>query len=313
VTQHHDPVHPDSPHLSVELVADLDEGLLDPESAAHAEHHLAHCPSCAQVRQALADVTGSLGSLPPVPMPADRAATLDAALAALAGSAAPPADQPPAPQPPDTVVPLDAARRRRAGWSTRVVTAAASVAGVLLVSAVGYSLLSSGSGDAGGALEADGTANGGATPLTDQVVAEQSGRAYRKATLDQQVNTLLVSHSTPLTSTPTPSPTATDSDASPTPEPYVTATVSSSPTTFRAAIVDPAVLRTCLVDYLGLTDTAPLAVDVGTFNGAPAAVVVIPDASDPAQAWVYVVDPNCSGPDATLLYWAVVDLPKEEQ
>jgi hypothetical protein len=310
VTQHHDPVHPDSPHLSVELVADLDEGLLDPESAAHAEHHLAHCPACASVRQALADVTGSLASLPPVPMPAERAAALDAALAGLAEVDGRPVDQPPAP-PPDTVVPLDAARQRRAGWSTRVVTAAASVAGVLLVSAVGYSLLSSGSGDAGGALEADGSGERGATPLTDQVVAEQSGRAYRKATLDQQVNTLLVSHDTPLTSTPTPTPT--DGQVSPTPEPYVTATVSSSPTTFRAAIVDPAVLRTCLVDYLGLTDTAPLAVDVGTFNGTPAAVVVIPDTSDPAQAWVYVVDPNCSGPDATLLYWAVVDLHSDEQ
>ena len=40
MSQHHDPVHPDSDHLTPEVLADLDLGLLDDASAAHAEQHL---------------------------------------------------------------------------------------------------------------------------------------------------------------------------------------------------------------------------------------------------------------------------------
>ena len=35
MSQHHDPVHPDSDHLTAEVLADLDLGLLDDASAAH--------------------------------------------------------------------------------------------------------------------------------------------------------------------------------------------------------------------------------------------------------------------------------------
>ena len=54
MSQHHDPVHPDSDHLTAEVLADLDLGLLDDESAAHAQQHLTHCAACRQLRDDLA-------------------------------------------------------------------------------------------------------------------------------------------------------------------------------------------------------------------------------------------------------------------
>jgi xanthine dehydrogenase YagT iron-sulfur-binding subunit len=44
MSQHHDPVHPDSDHLTPELVADLDEGLLDATSTEHARPDLGAPP-----------------------------------------------------------------------------------------------------------------------------------------------------------------------------------------------------------------------------------------------------------------------------
>ena len=296
MTQHHDPVHPDSDHLSPELIADLDEGLLDADSASHAAHHLSQCDQCSATRARLAHVSEALGSLPSVTMPADRVADLEAALRAASQDRAQPAAA-------DTVVPIRSARSRRAGWSTRLVTIAASAAGVLLISAVGFSMLSgsTGANPTTGAL-AETTQLGDTVSRT---VANESGQAYREATFTQQIDTLLVSNSVALTPTSTPSAQASQ----PTADPYVTATVAGEATTFAARVVDPDVLQACVTGYLGIPDTQPLVVDVGTFKGIPAAVVVMPSTSDPLQVEVYVVDPNCSGPDATLLYWAVVDLP----
>ena len=63
MSQHHDPVHPDSEHLTAEVLADLDLGLLDDASAEHARHHLEHCAQCTQLHDDLGSLTRSLGSL----------------------------------------------------------------------------------------------------------------------------------------------------------------------------------------------------------------------------------------------------------
>lgn len=303
MTQHHDPVHPDSPHLTPELVADLDEGLLDAESAAHAEHHLAGCAACREHREALAWVTTTLASLPTPALPDDVAARLDASLAAAGAGTSSAAGTS------DTVVPITAARSRRAGWSTRGAGIAASVAGVLLVSAVALSVMNGGDGSGPNTA----TLGEGATASTadsaaelGKFVADRSGQAYRTKTIDEQVDTLLVAHASAMTGSPSPVPSSTLTS-----DPVVTATVRGEPTAFRAPVVDPRVLYLCVVQYLERPDVEPLAADVGTFDGAPAAIVVLPSTSDPSEAEVYVVGPDCSGPDATLLYWAVVDLPEQ--
>ena len=308
MTQHHDPVHPDSPHLSVELVADLEAGLLDDESAAHAQHHLDHCAPCTEILDALEQVSAGLAALPAVALPPDVAHRLDEALAEATGPAtlAAPAS--------DTVVPLDA-HRRRAGWSTRVVTAAASVAGILLLSAVGISLLSNGSGGdstAAGADSAEGAgAEDGTTALTlDRYVTARSGRSYDEKRLVEQVDTLLVSSQSAVTPSASSTPEVT---SEPSADPMVTARVNGSPTVFPAALVDPLVLRACVVDYLLRPDAAPLAADLGTYEGQPAAILVMPKLDDTDKAEVFVVDPDCSGPDATLLLYLVVTMPAELQ
>ena len=71
MSQHHDPVHPDSGHLTPELLADLAEGLLDATSAQHATAHLDHCSLCQAVQASLRDVSSTLAALPTPSMPDD--------------------------------------------------------------------------------------------------------------------------------------------------------------------------------------------------------------------------------------------------
>ncbi|MEV7597682.1 hypothetical protein AB0O91_09910 [Kitasatospora sp. NPDC089797] len=69
-------------HPTVEKLADLAEGLVEPAAAADALHrHLAGCAECRETVDALAEVQALLGAVEPEPMPADIAARLTAALA----------------------------------------------------------------------------------------------------------------------------------------------------------------------------------------------------------------------------------------
>ncbi|MFI9360151.1 anti-sigma factor family protein [Kitasatospora sp. NPDC053057] len=76
---------PADAHPSVEELADLAEGLVEPAEAARALHrHLDGCAECRETADALAEVQALLGAVEPEPMPADVAARLDAALAEAA-------------------------------------------------------------------------------------------------------------------------------------------------------------------------------------------------------------------------------------
>ena len=125
MSQHHDPVHPDSGHLTAEVLADLELGLLDAASATHAEQHLAHCADCSALRGDLAALTDALSDLPDEPMPDDVWEQLAEAIAAEpvltpAGAA--------------TVVPIETARRRR--WGRPGIGVVAGAAGVALIGAI---------------------------------------------------------------------------------------------------------------------------------------------------------------------------------
>lgn len=136
---------PGGPPWSVDLLADLQAGVLDPAAAAELWARVEADPEARAIVDALdatrADLRG-LAEPPPVPMPAEFAARLDAAIESEARAArsvatvAPP--QPMAAARPEQapVVDLAAARRRRnrmMSWGTGLVAAAAAAIGIAVV------------------------------------------------------------------------------------------------------------------------------------------------------------------------------------
>ena len=80
---HGSPEH--GPHLSVDELADLDEGLLAADAAAAARHHLDDCPACAATRgRPGRPAPATWPPTTPGPMPDDVLARLEAAVRAAA-------------------------------------------------------------------------------------------------------------------------------------------------------------------------------------------------------------------------------------
>jgi hypothetical protein len=124
---------PVGPPWSVDLLADLHAGVLDPAQAAGLWPRVRADAAAMTVLAALDATRADLASLPPVTIPPQLAARLDAALAAEAAARPLPGVAP--------VLDLAAARHRRnraLGWGAGVLTAAAAaVAGVVMVAAPG--------------------------------------------------------------------------------------------------------------------------------------------------------------------------------
>jgi hypothetical protein len=309
MTQHHDPVHPDAGHLSAELLADLDLGLLDDESAGHARHHLGHCELCRGLHDDLAALTEALGQLPDAPaepMPDQLWKRLSAQLAAEPVTT---------PEGSATVVPLAAERtRRRPG-----IGLVAGAAGVALLGAIAVSvLMNDGSGvdtlSSAGSAADDGAVET-APSLPPQVfAASRSGTVYKQDQLDEQVVQLVSARSATATASPSASATISESAGSTggsTPEPGGSASSDSAVAkelrTVGPMATDPAAAQTCLEDYLDVDGIAPLAIDIGFWQGQPAAVIVLP-LSDPTQAQVWVINPTCDADSSQdpLYYFATV-------
>ncbi|MEU6128794.1 hypothetical protein ABZ805_06420 [Saccharopolyspora sp. NPDC047091] len=170
------PDTPQGPPWSLDLVADLHAGALDPETAEQLLPRLREDPEASALLAALDATASDLRGLedlkepaPEVPspaMPADVAARLDDALRAELDAW--PADTAPAPEAagfaaswsgnarpepatpePAPVLDLAAARarrRKRVGWTTGLITAAAAVTGIVVL---GTSTLGGGSPDGG--------------------------------------------------------------------------------------------------------------------------------------------------------------------
>ena len=321
MSQHHDPVHPDSGHLTTELIADLTEGLLDEESAQHAQRHLDECALCRDVQKSLSDVTTELGSLPTPAMPDDVMARLSAALPAAAPS---PADEPVAAA---TVVPLDAERSRRRGWAGPALGVAASVAGVLLLGALIYPSLGGSSDQGTTAASSEDNSDvglaGAGSPAVDpnSFRASHSGTKYESADIDQQVDLLVKSNRTadttgPVDTAQTPSPSLGDvSPSLPTGFTATEGTEGASGYAKAPMATDPAAAQACLEQYLQVTGVAPLAIDLGRFkvqdtgDWVPAAVIVLPVVNKPDLAEVYVVNADCTGgPDSVILLYTHISL-----
>ncbi|WP_199440591.1 hypothetical protein [Umezawaea beigongshangensis] len=132
---------PIGPPWSVDLLADLHAGVLDPETEAELRPRVESDPEALEVLAALDATLADLSALPPLIMPDDVAARIDAALAEEAAKQraeqAAPAEQAAAIAP---VVSIDAARQRRAkrlGWGAGLLAAAAAAVGVVVVALPG--------------------------------------------------------------------------------------------------------------------------------------------------------------------------------
>ena len=124
--------------------------------------------------------------------------------------------------------------------------------------------------------------------------ATQSGTQYEKAALDTQVTRLVAARAT---FTPTAAPTGDLATASPSPARPATRPKCSpvdDPSVAPMA-TDPAAAQACLEGYLGVAGVFPLAIDIGRWEGEPAAIIVLPG-TEPDLADVWVIDPDCSGP-----------------
>jgi hypothetical protein len=295
MSQHHDPVHPDSDHLSAEALADLELGLLDEESTAHAERHLTHCTACTELRADLAGLTELLSELPAEPMPDQVWEQLADRLAAEpvdvpAGAAA--------------VVPIERRQRR---WGRPGIGVVAGAAGVALLGAIIVPSILGGSDDSVTTL-----GDGGGSADRSEVVpmaafaATRSGTKYQAEELPDQVTELVAARTTftpSQTAAPSSSPMPETSDAN---DPVEPTDESTSAKSVAPMATDPAAAQACLESYLGVTGVTPLAIDIGVWQGEPAAVIVLP-AEEPQQAEVWVIDPDCStGTDDPLYYFATV-------
>ena len=321
-------------HLTAETVADHLEGLLGPGEAAEAERHLASCRECAVVREDLGRLRTTLASTGAPPVPASVAARIDLALAeaiearAAAGLSADgtsPSGREQAAERLEgpwggkssgghraTPVP----RRRR--WLPALGGALATIAIVLGTLAVlprltgshgdGAEVATAGSGatsssDASGA-EAGGQSQGpvsGYAPAAGAAGVVRSGRAYTAYTLSAGVRELLAEQD------------AARAPASASQDQYAAGSAPSSspllgPNDRLAQLSSQPTLAAC-IQGLVKSDVVPIVVDLATYGGKSAAIIVLPDPADATSADVYVVAPDCGRRESTPIATTTVRRP----
>jgi hypothetical protein len=284
----------DGPHVTPDVLADLDAGLLHDRAERAAHAHLATCPACQADLDLLATIPGRLaaeGSVEPVP--ADVASRLDAALAAAAS-------EPTELTASTTVVPMRSSHRTRSSpRGLRLLQAAAALVVVLGLGGLAVSAIHGGSGESAGT--AGGTSDhAAAAPKSAAVPVTASGRNWTPTTLAAAAPALAdgtfgppfsvyddsTRKSAALPSTSAPVPSAPAGSGGP-----VGGGTAAGP---AGRLSDPTALRACVTNINDGDQTMqPVAVDLARWQGQPAAVLVFPTAGDPASLDVYVVAPDC--------------------
>ncbi|HET9946314.1 MAG TPA: hypothetical protein VFR56_11740, partial [Actinomycetes bacterium] len=263
------------------------------------------CPACADRADRLAALPALLAGAGTVgPVPVEVATGIDAALSAEAVSAGAPGAR--------TVTPLDPARRR-SPVGMRVLQAAAVL--VLVLAGVGLALSALGGGNGGDAGTAGGSAadsGGAAERATElgQFPLTISGRAWTGTSLTAAVPDLLAARLSPLVDAQTLRESASGSDSSRTDAPEDegangdtgTPAPAAAPAGAQRLASGPA-LAEC-VAALADGPVTPLAVDLATWDGDPAAVILLPTPDDPGTVDAWVVAPDCAAADAKVLYFA---------
>jgi hypothetical protein len=303
----------DASHLTPEQLDDLaararadvdpDREEVNDRGDVALQRHLEVCAAC---RSALGDQVevGALLRREPdlAPMPADVAARLDTALAAAV--AARPAVRSGEPtegtgraRPVGTddrmvegnVLSISSGSSGRPGRlgrlaESRVTKSLVAAAAVALIAAGGFAAVHrNASNDRASAGASASTAGGAKAAAPGAALAavpiRASGTAYTSANIRAKVTQqLAVAPSTTAGSAHQP---ATGTDAT--------------------TLSTPAGLQACLTALQAPPSVPPLLVDLATFNGKPAAVLVLPDSSGVKQLWV--VSRTCApGKDGTLLF-----------
>jgi hypothetical protein len=283
-------------HLDVDALADLEEGLLDRDHVAAARAHVAGCPHCRAELAALTGVRERLAAAAEVePMPAEVVARLDRALAAVAAEPASTAVT-------RSVIPLREPQRS-SPRGLRWLQAAAVVVLILAGGAVAVSALrgaDNGSSDnastVAGAADKNGreAASGTSFPVT------ASGRHWTQASVEAGVPQLLAGTLSP--TLPPSSFSAEDNGSGGAEAPRALAGVPAARLAGGLALAD------CVTELAGGPAT-PLAVDLATFDGQPAAVVLLPGIGGPGRVDVWVVPPDCGQGKGQFLYYANVPRP----
>ena len=281
-------------HLDADALADLDEGLLDRDHMASARAHVAGCPQCRAELAALTGVRERLAAAAEVePMPSEVVARLDRALAEVATEPASTAVT-------RSVIPLREPQRS-SPRGLRWLQAAAVVVLVLAGGAVAVSALRGADND--NFATSSGTAAGKADPRAaadGSYPVTASGRHWTKESVTAGVPQLLAGTLSP--SLPPSSFSAQDNAGGAPPAPRARA--GGRP----ARLAGGPALADCVTELAGGPAT-PLAVDLATFDGQPAAVVLLPGIGGPGRVDVWVVPPDCAQGKGQFLYYANVARP----
>jgi hypothetical protein len=283
-------------HLSIDELAELDEGLLTPEREIEARAHLAGCEHCRANAAAIASTRAALSNLPAEPMPDAVKARLDKALADASSRST-------------NVVPsLDAHRAKRFGRPTMAASAAAAAI-VLLVGAIvvahvlgGNNKTAQEAGPASGAVAPSAT---NLPPQPKNYVRTSTGLTYTATNLVNDIPGLLASGHASFDSPQTPVPSAVVS-------PGATNATSGSltkmpvPASLKPLYDSRTKLLSCARYLTGIPNAVPIAVDFGRwthppYNAAPSVIFVFRD-PEPDRVDVYVTDPTCSGVGAVRAY-----------
>jgi hypothetical protein len=271
---------------------DPDEPPVTSPADAPLQAHLDSCPLC---RTALGDqvaVSALLRRVPdPGPMPSEYAARLDSAIvsaqadrqaaATASGSSS------------ATVLPLAPSARSSSRWGaiaesrfTKILVAAAAV---VVIGAGGYAAFhrttSSNPTASGGSLDSSAQApTAGAVPTRgsvqslDEVPVQSSGTAYTKGNVAAQVASRLSSVAGAI-------------------QPQANKAAAEAAGSTLGTVAG---IKACLTAIAAPT-AVPELIDLATFEGKPAAVLVLPDTDGTKEVWV--VSRTCSGTnDGTLFF-----------
>jgi hypothetical protein len=149
------------PPWSVDLLADLHAGALDPRTEAELRPLVENDPEAREILAALDATLDDLHNLPPIPMPRHVAERIDAALAEEARPVAPVVD----------FAQAKARRAKRLGWGAGLLAAAAVSVGVAVVTIPQDNT----AGNGGGQAQEDQTTN---APVSDDRMPAVRGENF---------------------------------------------------------------------------------------------------------------------------------------
>jgi hypothetical protein len=267
----------DDAHLSLDALADLDEGLSADAERAQSEH-VEGCPTCQRRRARLRETRALLSTLPPEPMPSDVGDRIDAALAA-----APPLA---------SIMPtLPRTRRWRTKPTLAGLSAAAAVAALVAALVVGVAHKGANNNPGAGSEAAAGAAR------PQVVIAQTSGSVYTPANVVTKVQRAITdAKAARFFGTATPSPA--DGLA----QPNTAQARGTVPRPLARLHNSAGAFLNCLLSLTDGKAIQPLLVDYARWHARPAVIVVLPGFT-PGKDDVWVLGGGCSPANADVIYY----------